>query len=125
MIKLNRVGVYAFDPVTKQCACGLTTCDSPGKHPTKGPPPDGWTGGYGAKVDDFLVLDVDPKSGGPETLRQLITVLGPLPMDTPRVATGDYDGVRGTHYYFAKPKGITATKTRGHPASTSRSVASS
>jgi hypothetical protein len=115
LLKLKRVGIYPFNPDTKQCECGLESCDSPGKHPSKKLYNKDWVGGVGAKVEGFLVVDIDPKSGGPETLRQLTTVLGPLPKDTPRVATGDVGGVRGTHYYFQKPEGIEQTKISWAP----------
>ena len=114
-MKLKKVGIHPFDKETGKCGCGLQTCNSPGKHPTQEAPPEGWAGGVGAKVDGFLVIDIDPKSGGVETLEELTTVLGPLPKDTPRAKTGLVNGQRGTHYYFAKPKEITATKISWAP----------
>ena len=67
-MKLKKVGIHPFDKETGKCGCGLQTCNSPGKHTTQEAPPEGWAGGVGAKVDGFLVIDIDPKSGGVETL---------------------------------------------------------
>jgi hypothetical protein len=47
-----------------------------------------------------VVLDVDPRHGGDETLRDLVARHGPLP-DTPTVLTSD----GGCHFYFARPAG--------------------
>ncbi|MDT7944577.1 MAG: bifunctional DNA primase/polymerase [Dehalococcoidia bacterium] len=49
-----------------------------------------------------VVLDVDPRNGGDESLRDLEARHGPLP-DTPSVITGG----GGQHYYFALPPGAT------------------
>ncbi len=114
-MKLDLVGVHPFDPETQSCACKLPSCDSPGKHPTHKPVPKGWTGGHAAKVEGFLVVDIDPKNGGHETLEQLSVVLGPLPNDTPRVKSGVHNGVRGTHYYFKKPDGFDSTRVEWAP----------
>lgn len=45
-----------------------------------------------------VVLDVDKRHGGLETLRQLVAEFGPLP-ETPTGATGD----DGLHYWFQAP----------------------
>jgi hypothetical protein len=58
----------------------------------------------GAK-SSLLVVDVDPRSGGDETLRTLERSHGPLPL-TPRVLTPG----GGQHFYFEFPN---ATPTRG------------
>jgi hypothetical protein len=50
----------------------------------------------------LVVLDVDPRSGGDESLRRLEAERGELPR-TPVVLTGGEDG--GDHYYLAHPGG--------------------
>ena len=50
---------------------------------------------------DLLVLDVDPRNGGDETLKQLIARYGELP-ETPLCATGG----GGSHYYLQHPGAI-------------------
>jgi len=49
----------------------------------------------------IVVLDVDPRNGGFESLAELERVHGPLPL-TPTVDTGG----DGLHYYFALPPGV-------------------
>ncbi len=49
----------------------------------------------------LVVVDVDPRNGGDETLRSLITQFGELP-PTRCVATGG----GGQHYYFRHPGGV-------------------
>jgi len=94
-----------------KCSCGKADCGSPGKHPltrngvkdaTTDPDqirmwwkewPDanvGIAGGNG-----LVILDIDPRHGGDESLDELITEHGPLP-DTPEVLTGG----GGRHLYF-------------------------
>lgn len=51
------------------------------------------------KRSDVLVLDIDPRHDGEETLHELEATLGPLP-ETPQVITGG----GGTHYYFRRPR---------------------
>jgi hypothetical protein len=99
------------------CTCESPTCGSPAKHPLT---PNGV---HGATTDEqvirrwwseaeianvgiatgkgLLVLDIDAKHGGLESLAQLEVQHGPLPM-TPTVATGG--GSR--HYYFRLPDGV-------------------
>ena len=55
----------------------------------------------GCKVPDrIVVIDVDPRNGGLESLRQLELELGPLP-ETATVESGRRDG--GRHLYFRRP----------------------
>ena len=49
----------------------------------------------------LVVLDVDPRNGGDESLAALIEEHGGLP-PTPEVATGG----GGSHYYLAYPEGL-------------------
>ena len=98
------------------CRCrGGARCSSPGKHPRT---PDGvraasadvkriatWRLDARANIaiatgaeSGLVVVDVDPRSGGDETLAALERRLGPLPA-TPRVDTGG----GGWHIYVAHP----------------------
>ena len=102
------------------CACGRA-CSSPAKHPmTAGGFKDAtthpatirrWWGRYpraniagvcGAE-SGLVVLDVDPRHGGEESLAALEREHGPLPRG-PKVRTGG----GGWHYYFRHPGGRVA-----------------
>jgi bifunctional DNA primase/polymerase-like protein/AAA domain-containing protein/primase-like protein len=98
-----------------RCLCGRS-CDSPGKHPLL---PGGfkvattdeatirawWTETPDANIATHtswcVVLDIDKKLGGDDTLAELEHHHGALP-DTPRVLTGG----GGVHIYFAAPAGV-------------------
>ena len=55
-----------------------------------------------------VVLDVDPRHGGLESLAKLEALHGPLPA-TPKVITGG----GGAHFYFAYPKGAEVRNSAG------------
>jgi putative DNA primase/helicase len=58
----------------------------------------------------LIILDVDPRNGGTDSLERLRAKYGPLP-DTVQVLTGS-----GEHYYFKSPKGTTLhSKLEGYP----------
>jgi hypothetical protein len=97
------------------CACGRDGCDNPGKHPMSRLAPNGHKNAtlnedrvrrwWGVMPDanigiatgrDYVVLDVDPRNGGGETLAELEKKHGPLPK-TWRVISGG----GGFHLYFA------------------------
>lgn len=109
------------DPETSRCTCGRYPCGpdnaTAGKHPVR----PGWTTGPAMSAADaystweedgpdwnigirtgepsgFFVLDIDPKSGGGESLRRLAREHGPIP-GTLMVRTGS----GGHHHYFAMP----------------------
>lgn len=108
---------HIVNQLTAACSCGVADCDSPGKHPRIR-----WTQYQGARpsaeeltrwltrwpstnvavitgaVSGIVVLDVDPRHGGDESLRDLIAMHGSLP-DTVRSLTG----AGGTHYFFMHP----------------------
>lgn len=106
----------AWWPTESGCACRNTgDCPSPGKHPIF---PGGWQAATTdelkvcaawvdypdaniaiatGKPSGLLVLDIDHRHGGDESLRDLEYEHGVLPL-TPRVVTGG-----GVHYYFAYP----------------------
>lgn len=57
---------------------------------------------------EVTVLDIDPRHGGDEALRDLEAKHGPLP-ETVQVSTGS----GGTHYYFLVPAGETVCNSAG------------
>lgn len=63
--------------------------------------PDSNVGIATGTVSDLVVIDVDPRSGGDETLRQLETEHGPLP-ETVEVLTGG----GGRHIFLRHPGGV-------------------
>ncbi len=103
-------------PAAGGCTCGLPACVSPAKHPRtehgfldatreEARIREWWTRWPAANVaiatgarSDLLVLDVDPRHGGDETLREMERRHGPLP-PTPEVLTGG----GGRHLYFQHP----------------------
>ena len=108
VLEYARRGVFVF-PVwgiaSGCCRCGQAACKSPGKHPIGGLAPNGfkdatinettirawWTREPHANIatptTTRVVLDVDPRHGGDETLAELERQHGPLP-NTPEVLTG-------------------------------------
>jgi hypothetical protein len=112
--------VFQLHDVSRgHCSCARgERCPTPGKHPLL-PKWDQWATiaegtirGWWAQRPDanvavltgarsgIVVLDVDPRHGGTETLLALVAAHGALP-DTPVVETGG----GGQHYYFAHPGG--------------------
>ena len=103
----------------EKCSCGDPACRSVGKHPltTHGVKdatddeamiqrwwreyPKANVGVASGKVSDLIVLDVDPRHGGLESLRQFEDENGPLP-DVPAVRTGG----GGFHFYFKYLPGL-------------------
>jgi len=99
-----------------RCSCGKAGCKHPGKHPILAKWPERaslsgeqaqkwWTARKAANVgiatgkdSGLVVLDIDPRHGGNESLAALIAEHGPLP-PTPVCRTGG----GGEHYYFAAP----------------------
>ena len=107
---------------TGACSCGKN-CNSPGKHPitktgfkdasTDPEQIQAWQSRYpscnwGARTGEkdkggsgFFVIDIDKKSGGPETWEALRTD-HPEPIETITAKTGG----GGYHYYFIQPDGL-------------------
>ena len=99
------------------CDCGASDCRSPAKHPRirgwadwkENPTPEdaaSWWGmwahaniGIVAGASGVVVLDVDPRHDGVETLKKLTDEHGVIPHG-PRVRTGS----GGWHFYFRHPK---------------------
>jgi hypothetical protein len=100
----------------RRCTCSQTECSSPGKHPRTehglkdastdretierwwGEWPDANVGIRTGAVSGLVVLDIDPRHGGDESLAALERQHGPLP-DTPQSLTGG----GGRHALFAHP----------------------
>ncbi len=108
--------VPLYSPVNSGCSCPVgAACGSPGKHPRTPHGKDDasanpdtihrwWAEWPNANVgicpgDRVLVLDVDPRSGGAESLASLEAAHGALPA-TYEVRTGG----NGRHLYF-RPNG--------------------
>ena len=102
------------------CACGKSDCSSPGKHPrTKHGVKDAttnpsqieewWTqwpevniGIATGEPSGLLVIDVDPRHGGDQSLKDLEEEHGSLPHTVESITGGD-----GRHFYFANPQDVT------------------
>jgi hypothetical protein len=123
------VRVFPLHGITtqKRCACGNPTCSAAGKHPRphngfKSATTDAaqimrwWSAyadaGIGAVPGTtFVVLDIDPRNGGEESLIRLEAQHAPLPI-TAVVLTGRYeDDRRGRHLWFRAPDGRQVGKT--------------
>lgn len=111
--------VPVHKPINKACTCGRKDCSSIGKHPI--PPkwqevtskaPDSikawWrafknpnVGVVTGKASGVVVLDIDPRHGGMDTLDDLQVKYGKLP-DTATVETGS----GGLHFYYRDPGGL-------------------
>lgn len=103
-------------PSRSGCSCGRADCSSPGKHPRtangltdastdRTTVAEWWRRSPGANVgvvtgrpSGLVVIDIDPRHGGIESMRELVSTHGPLP-DGPRVRTGS----GGWHLFFADP----------------------
>ena len=115
--------------ITEQGACSCRkSCSSPGKHPltkngvndaTNDPGiingwfhkwPDANIGVATGKVSGILVLDVDTKSGGFDSLDKIIEENGPIPDDCLAVS-----GSGGRHYVFKYPGKVGRTTTHLWP----------
>jgi hypothetical protein len=111
---------------TLVCTCGSPKCEHPGKHPLPRLAPNGlknattcaptverWfsqarLANVGLATGPVIVLDVDPRHGGDESLRELEAEHGPLPL-TWRVFTGG----GGEHIFFLPPEGIEIRNSAG------------
>ena len=108
------------------CTCGSLGCRNPAKHPVARLAPRGlldastdqtrirewWlstpNANIGLATGRLIVLDVDPRHGGDESLKQLQERTGPLPL-TWRVLTGG----GGQHIYFRAPTGVEVRNSAG------------
>lgn len=110
-----------YTVINGRCTCGKSDCSSPGKHPTtangvkdaSGDEADirRWFGNgiafnIGIAAGSFsglVVLDIDPKNGGYESIKQFT-----IP-PTLEVITGS----GGKHYYYALPEGVEIRNSAG------------
>jgi hypothetical protein len=106
----------------RACTCGRVDCAAPGKHPrlsdwpnkaTADPVairewwirwPEANIGVLTGSASGIVVLDVDPRNGGDNSLAGLVAAHGALPA-TPQSRTGG----GGAHFYFAHPGGEVKT----------------
>jgi Bifunctional DNA primase/polymerase, N-terminal len=111
---------------TLACSCGRSDCENPAKHPFGLRAPNGfknatldyqritqWWRRYpqlniGVATGDVIVLDVDPRHGGFDSLAELEAEHDVLP-HTWTVRTGG----NGRHLYFAGPSGVTIRNSVG------------
>ena len=109
-------------PAGAGCTCGDADCRKPGKHPRinrwqqrgttdRARIRDWWLGWPDANVgivlgraSGIVVLDIDTRNGGDDTLHELEQAHGALP-PTPSVKSGS----GGAHYYFIAPNGLLAS----------------
>jgi putative DNA primase/helicase len=109
-----------------ECTCGIQDCSKAGKHPftshgVKDATTDKnqirawWRENPNANIgiatgttSKLVVLDIDPRNGGDESLRQLEEECGALP-NCPTVLTGG----GGKHFYFRLPSGVAVKSKRG------------
>lgn len=127
-IRLTERGFHIFPVHSVRagaiCSCGSPHCGRVGKHPrTRNGLKDAttdpkqivqwWTEWPDANIglvpwlSGHVVLDIDPRNGGTESLAELETKYGTLP-DTARVFTGG----GGLHIYFSLPTGIDRVPSR-------------
>jgi len=106
------------DGGTTRCSCGKADCNKVGKHPRTGRGfkdattdeatiRDWWTkwpraniGMPTGAITDCVVVDVDPRNGGDQTLEQLVAEHGPLPATVIALTGGG-----GQHILFKHPGG--------------------
>lgn len=114
----------------RRCSCRSPACRSPGKHPAVphghhdgtvdeqtvmswfGAMPNGNVGIVTGPQSRILVLDVDPRNGGMDTLDGLVNIHGPLPATvTARTGGG------GFHFYFSwhEDHGLIPSKNNAWP----------
>ena len=100
-----------------RCGCGRDGCSSPGKHPVtphgfKDATTDAATVRQLWSDNDFnvglctgdglLVLDIDPRHGGDDSLQDLVEANGPLPKTVEAITGGG-----GRHFFFATERPFT------------------
>jgi hypothetical protein len=111
-----------------RCSCGRVRCDSPGKHPTTkhGPKdasrneiqldhwwnrwPDANIGIRTGVSTGIVVIDVDPRHGGDESLAELVREHGELPATVEALTGGG-----GRHLVFKHPGGTIRNRSNMRP----------
>lgn len=124
----NAIPIFPLHwPIGSKCSCGKRDCNSPAKHPLTprgfkdatidagqiatwwGQWPDANIGIPTGEASGFLVVDIDPRNGGDESLESLIREHGRFP-DTAEQITGG----GGRHYVFRHSGGaVPKTLARG------------
>lgn len=112
----------------EHCSCGRPDCNSQGKHPRirdwrnqatnqERQVFDWWQQWPGANIglatghaSGFVVLDIDPRHGGDQSLMELQREFGDLPQTVVAKTGGG-----GLHYYFAAPAGELSNKANIRP----------
>jgi hypothetical protein len=121
--------VFALHGIDAEgCLCGNPRCDAAGKHPAikKWQAVPAWsdealenmlehsiTTGYGVCIDNQLVIDVDPRNGGVESLAKLSADTG-----IDYLATAGFvvqTGGGGWHVYYTRPAGSYAQSLPEYP----------
>lgn len=108
--------LYGISPATGRCECDRSDCEVPGKHPymSRWNQTPYWSDdqleamveysvstGFGVCLDNHLVVDVDRRNNGYESLRRLEDDLG-YSLEAVAGFTVDTGG-GGKHYYFTVP----------------------
>ncbi|KAB1071514.1 bifunctional DNA primase/polymerase [Methylobacterium planeticum] len=119
-------GIRADDGGRLVCTCGKPDCTDAGKHPLAKLAPRGLTNATshehiirhwfttapfangGLATGNAVVLDVDPRHGGDESLQALEAEHGPLPHSC-RALTGG----GGEHIFFRPPEGVEIRNSAG------------
>jgi hypothetical protein len=119
-----------------RCSCGRVRCDSPGKHPMtehglkdasrNGIQHDHWWSRWpGANIGirtgadgGLIVIDVDPRHGGDESLAELVREHGKLPATVEALTGGG-----GRHLVFKPPGGTVPNRSNMRPGSTCAATA--
>ena len=123
------IGLHAITP-DGQCGCGDPRCKNAGKHPYS----SAWQSaplwsdeqidcmvdmgqlstGYGVVMRNLLVIDVDARNGGVESLARLLDDVPAIAGAGMIVETGSGGGSR--HFYFSLPEGAAlSTKLTNYP----------
>ena len=113
-------------PVEGRCSCRQPECRDIGKHPrTRQGSNDAsadlavverwWTSWPTANIaiacapSNLVIIDIDPRHGGDESLRDLVEEHGEEWLDTVSVVTGG----GGQHYYYRAPKDAPVHNSNG------------
>ncbi len=137
--KLNYKVIPLYSIKNGKCTCGNTNCNSPGKHPrieqwgqrSSGDPaqistwfdrwPESNIGVVTGARSGFIVLDIDTKRGGDDSLYQLEKELGKLP-DTVTQLTGGGGRRQARDQHGQRSRQMSRTEFFRPNPSSSRSV---
>lgn len=128
-LKLAALGWHLFPlhtPASGECSCGLSGCTQAGKHPrirewptqatTDSQQIERWWGqwpdaniGVATGPSRLVVLDVDLRHGGKESLEALVARYGRTILDTVTAQTGG----GGSHYIYRAPEHLAIPNSAG------------